>query len=266
MKLAYKNQIPVAAHRGNSKYFPENTLIAFQSAIEMKADMVEIDLHMTADDVLILMHDHKVDRTTNGTGLIREKTFAEMRALDAGYSDKFGDKYKGTLVPTFEEFLELFKDQPDMLFNIELKDYPADMGDRAYYSADCAIALMDKYGITERSVINTWSGELNERLVYKYGNRIKIHAYSPQELMGKNQKRFVHDYAYCVCFFGVSEKPVVGKNFFDLAKKYGVEPWVYFGKDTPELTDEALEKGAMLFTSNDPQWLMDYLREKGLHE
>ena len=56
------------------------------------------------------------------------------------------------------------------------------------------------------------------------------------------------------------------KEFFDLAKKYGVEPWVYFGKDTPELTDEALEKGAMLFTSNDPQWLMDYLREKGLHE
>ena len=84
MKLAYKNQIPVAAHRGNSKYFPENTLIAFQSAIDMKADMVEIDLHMTADDVLILMHDHKVDRTTNGTGLIREKTFAEMKTTAEG--------------------------------------------------------------------------------------------------------------------------------------------------------------------------------------
>ena len=56
MKLAYKNKVPVAAHRGNSKYFPENTLCAFRSAIELKADMVEIDLHMTADGVLILMH------------------------------------------------------------------------------------------------------------------------------------------------------------------------------------------------------------------
>ncbi len=264
MKLAYKNKIPVAAHRGNSKYFPENTLPAFRSAIELKADMVEIDLHMTSDDVLILMHDHTVDRTTNGTGLIREKTFAEMRALDAG-SWK-GEAFAGTQVPTFEEFLELFRDQPEMLFNIELKDYPSDMGDRAYYSADKVIELMDRYGITERSVINTWSGELNEWLVYKYGNRIKIHAYSPQELMGKNQKRFVHDYAYCVCFFGVAEKPVVGRNFFSTAMKYGVEPWVFFREDTPELTDEALEKGAMLFTSNDPKWLMDYLREKGLHD
>ena len=84
MKLAYKNKIPVAAHRGNSKYFPENTLSAFRSAIELNVDMVETDLHMTADGVLILMHDHLVDRTTNGTGLIREKTLAEMRALDAG--------------------------------------------------------------------------------------------------------------------------------------------------------------------------------------
>ncbi|MBQ6876614.1 MAG: glycerophosphodiester phosphodiesterase, partial [Lachnospiraceae bacterium] len=84
MKLAYRNKIPVAAHRGNSRYFPENTLCAFRSAIELGVDMVEFDLHMTKDGVLIVMHDHMVDRTTDGTGLIREKTLAEIKALDAG--------------------------------------------------------------------------------------------------------------------------------------------------------------------------------------
>ena len=84
--------------------------------------------------------------------------------------------------------------------------------------------------------------------------------------MGLRQKRFVYDYAYCVCLFGTAESPVVPNLFFRLAKDYGAEPWVYFKKETPELVDRALEAGAMLFTSNDPAWLMAYLRAKGLHD
>ncbi len=264
MKLAYKNPIPVAAHRGNAKYFPENTMIAFRSAAALDPDMIETDLHMTSDGVIIVMHDHKVDRTTDGEGLIREKTLAEMKTLDAG-SWK-GEEFRGERVPTFEEFLEFFKDYPEMLFNIELKDYPSDSGDFAYESANKAIAMMDAYGITERSVINTWSGELNEYLVEKYGDRVRIHAYSPQEKMGRNQKRYVYDYAYCVCLFGVKEAPVVEKYKFDHAKSYGVEPWVYYSVDTPEAYEKSIENGAMLFTSNDPAWAMQYLRERGLHK
>lgn len=263
MKLNYRNAIPVAAHRGNSRYYPENTLVAFRSALELDVDMLEIDLHMTSDGELILMHDHKVDRTSNGTGLIREKTLAEMKALDAG-SWK-GPEFAGEQVPTFREFLELVKDYKEMLFNVELKDYPADSGDFAYRSAEMAVAMCKEYGIFERCVFNTWSGELNEWLVEKYDGQIMIHAYSPQELMGRNQKRFVHDYAYCVCFFGIPGKRVVRKDFFTLCKAYGVEPWCYFPNEDPALYDEALENGCMLFTANDPKWLMDYLRSKGLH-
>lgn len=107
MRLIYKNQIPVAAHRGNSKYFPENTMVSFQSAAVLEPDMIETDIHMTKDGELILMHDHAVDRTTNGAGLIREKTLREIRALDAGLWK--GEKFKGEHVPTFEEFLEFLK-------------------------------------------------------------------------------------------------------------------------------------------------------------
>ena len=82
--LKYRNAIPVAAHRGNSRYFPENTMAAYRSAVEINADMIEVDVHMTKDGHLIMMHDHRVDRTTDGEGLIREKTLAEIKALDAG--------------------------------------------------------------------------------------------------------------------------------------------------------------------------------------
>ncbi len=262
--MKYKNRIPVAAHRGDSKYYPENTIPAFKSALRKKADMVETDLHMTSDGELIIMHDHTVDRTTDGTGLIREKTLEQIRNLDAG-SWKSAE-FKGELVPTFTEFLNLFKDNEEMLFNIELKDYPADSGAFAYEAAKKAIEMMDKHNITNRSVMNTWSGELNEWLADTYGDKIRIHAYSPQERMGINQKRFVYQYAYCVCLFGVAEKPVVEKKYFDFAKAYGVEPWVYYKKEDAKIYDEALENGAMLITANDPAWVMDYLRGKGLHE
>lgn len=264
MKLQYQNKIPVAAHRGNSAFYPENTMPAFRSAAELQVDMVETDVHMTRDGELILMHDHCVDRTTNGQGLIREKSLSELLELDAG-SWK-APEFCGERIPTFREFLSFFRQYPEMLFNIELKDYPADSGKFAFKSAKRTIAMMDEYGITERSVINTWSGELNEWLVQTYGERIRIHAYSPQERMGLRQKRFVYDYAYCVCLFGTAEAPVVQVRFFELAKAYGVEPWVYLGRqETPSTVDQALEAGAMLFTSNDPAGLMRYLNEKNLH-
>lgn len=262
-KLAYKNKIPVAAHRGNPIACPENTMVSFRSAAALHPDMMETDVHMTRDGELVIMHDHTVDRTTDGTGLIREMTLAEIRALDAGISR--GEEFRGERVPTFREFLEFFRDDPEMLFNIELKDFPAHSGEFAYRSARAAIAMMDEYGITERSVVNTWSGELNEWLAATYGDRLRIHGYSRQELMGYGQKRFVYDYSYCVCMFGTPAEPVVYKDFFALAKRYGVEPWVYFREETPELIDAALDAGAMLFTSNDPKNLMDYLKTKGLH-
>lgn len=263
MPYHYFNTVPVAAHRGNAKYFPENTVAAFRSALSLSPDMLETDLHMTSDGEIVIMHDHLVDRTTNGSGLVREKTYEQIRKLDAG-SWK-GEQFIGEKVPSFAELLELTANVPNLLFNIELKDYPADSGDFAYRSADKAIAMMKAAGIFERSVVNTWSGELNEYLVRTYDG-IRIHAYYPQERMGPRQTRYVFDYAFCVCLFGTHEAPVVDKKVFDLCKAYGAEPWVYFKEDTPELYDAALANGARLFTSNDPAWAMEYLRTKGLHQ
>lgn len=74
LKDFYRNRVLVAAHRGNSRYYPENTMPAFESALTLDIDMIENDLHMTRDGQIIVMHDQKVDRTTDGTGKICSST------------------------------------------------------------------------------------------------------------------------------------------------------------------------------------------------
>lgn len=112
------------AHRGFSGKYPENTMLAFKKAIEEGADGIENDVHYTKDGVLVVIHDEKVDRTTNGSGYVKDMTYEEISALDASYTFKeFGVQH----VPTLREYFELVKDK-DIVTNIELKtgvyEYP----------------------------------------------------------------------------------------------------------------------------------------------
>lgn len=100
-----KEKLGVTGHRGCKAYMPENTLISFREAFRLGVDVLEFDIQLTRDDVMIVMHDEMVDRTTDGTGAVWFKTLEEMKALDAGV--KFG--YPGERVPTFEETLECIK-------------------------------------------------------------------------------------------------------------------------------------------------------------
>lgn len=103
--LMAASQIVVISHRGEHLSHPENTLPAFQAAIDAGADYFELDVRTTSDGRLVLMHDATVDRTTNGKGRVRNLTFDQIRELDAGA--KFDPKFAGTKVPTFEEALNL---------------------------------------------------------------------------------------------------------------------------------------------------------------
>ena len=89
------------AHRGDMERFPENTLEAVKGAIEMGFDYIEIDLRMSKDGVVFLLHDDTLERTTNGTGQAKLKTMAELKELDAGI--KRNKKFEGMKIPTFEE-------------------------------------------------------------------------------------------------------------------------------------------------------------------
>ncbi|WRU97776.1 glycerophosphodiester phosphodiesterase (plasmid) [Bacillus sp. JZ8] len=105
------------AHRGASAYAPENTIAAFDKAVEMKADYIEIDVQRSKDGKLVLIHDTTVDRTTDGSGKVGNLTFKELRNLDAG-SWK-GEQFAGAQIPTFDEILDRYHGRIGIL--IELK-------------------------------------------------------------------------------------------------------------------------------------------------
>ena len=98
-----KNIMLVAGHRGARRIRPENTMTAFNYAIDLGVDMVETDIRQTKDGQLVLMHDARVDRTTDGSGLVRDHTFAEFRRLNAAAHD---DGFAPEKPPLLEELLE----------------------------------------------------------------------------------------------------------------------------------------------------------------
>jgi glycerophosphoryl diester phosphodiesterase len=114
----------VIAHQGGEGLRPSNTLIAFENAVALGVDVLEMDVHSTNDGVLVLIHDDTVDRTTDGTGRVNDFTLAELQQLDAGEywtaDDGATTPYRGqgVRIPTLEEVLTAF---PQMKFNIEIK-------------------------------------------------------------------------------------------------------------------------------------------------
>jgi glycerophosphoryl diester phosphodiesterase len=115
----------VIGHRGAKAHRPENTLPSFERALELGAQILESDVHVTRDGVPVLIHDDSLERTTDGAGPVREATLAELRGLDAGfhYSPEGGHDHpwrgRGVRVPTLEEAFETF---PRARFNLELKE------------------------------------------------------------------------------------------------------------------------------------------------
>ncbi|MCL1632324.1 glycerophosphodiester phosphodiesterase [Sporolactobacillus sp. CPB3-1] len=128
----------VYAHRGSKCNCPENTLPAFEEAMRVGSDGIELDVHLTKDQQVVVMHDEKIDRTTNGKGQIRNYTMDELRQFDAGIW--FSAKFKHTRIPTLIEVLDLLADYPGTL-NIEFKT------DRNVYPGieACVAELVERY-------------------------------------------------------------------------------------------------------------------------
>lgn len=139
----------IFAHRGASGHAPENTLEAFRLAMEMGADGIELDVHVTLDGQLVVIHDETVDRTTNGTGYIKDMTLAQLKELDACNSM---EAYRGAKIPTLAEVLELFRDTKHLI-NIEVKT------DKNFYPQieEKCIALVKEYGMEDRIIYSSFN-------------------------------------------------------------------------------------------------------------
>ena len=138
----------ILAHRGACGYAPENTMEAFKLAVEMGADGIELDVHFTADGEVVVCHDEKIDRTSNGQGLVTDYTLAELKEMDFGYHFN-GSEGKGITIPTLDEVYELVAPL-GMIVNVEIKSANPDIAKACY-------DIAKKHGMSDRIIYSSFN-------------------------------------------------------------------------------------------------------------
>jgi glycerophosphoryl diester phosphodiesterase len=140
------------AHRGGEGQWPSNTLYAFERAVSLGADAIELDIHLSADGVLIVRHDPVVETTTDGRGAIRDLTLDEIKALDAGFTwtadegQSFPFRGQGITIPTLDEVIQAF---PDTWINIDIKPQEA-------HAAIQLSRALNQYKASDRVVVGSF--------------------------------------------------------------------------------------------------------------
>lgn len=139
----------IVAHRGWSGAAPENTMAAFELALKEPAiDYIELDVHLSADGVPVVIHDHTLNRTTSGQGPVREASHAELARLDAG--SWYAPEFAGERIPTLAEVLELCKGR--MRLAVELKT----MGELNRGLEEKVVSLIQQYGMQDEVVLSSF--------------------------------------------------------------------------------------------------------------
>lgn len=142
----------IFAHRGSAGTHPENTMAAYIEAERVGAEGLEIDVHLTKDKQLAVIHDDTVNRTTNGKGMVRDHTLAELKELDAG--SWFSPRFQQEQIPSLEEVLR-FIQKNDMILNIELKYAVLDDVD----FEKKVIQIVEAYNLVDRVIISSFNHE-----------------------------------------------------------------------------------------------------------
>lgn len=183
----------IYAHRGASGHAPENTMPAFRLALEEGADGIELDVQMTADGQLVVIHDETLDRTTTGQGLVVHHTYSQLQALDASF--RF-PAYKGAGIPLLAQVLELL--QPTALeLNIELKN-----GIVPYDGMEAAVVrLVREYAMESRVVLSSFNHYSVAHLAQAAPNMetavlYEAGLYRPWEYAAMVGARALHPYFY----------------------------------------------------------------------
>lgn len=230
----------VIAHRGEHLHHPENTMAAFQAAIDAGADYFELDVRTTSDGKFVIMHDSTLDRTTNGTGEVYKHSFDEIRALDAGA--KFSPEFKGTRVPTLEEALDLAHGKINVYVDTKYAD-PKQLVDTivAHDMQDHVVIYGNPFFLYE---------------VHKIRPTLKImpEALSPDICKFLNRAMQLKVIAFDANDF---KDPVI-----DVAKQAHAQIFVdrLGDADNPETWQKAIDLGAAGIQTNLPAELATYLR------
>lgn len=135
---------------------PENTMASFRKAVEQGVDAIELDVHLTADDAVVVIHDPFLERTTNGRGSVREHTLEDVRALDAG--SWFGPEFAGEQVPTLGEVLAWARER--CIVDIEIKGGPS-----PYRGIEARVVeLLRRHGMIDRAIVISFDHPTTQRV------------------------------------------------------------------------------------------------------
>lgn len=158
-------KVQVWAHRGASYYKPENTLVAFEQAITMGADGIELDVQMTKDGELVVIHDETINRTSNGKGYVKDYTLKQLKAYDFSNGHL---AYKGEKIPTLQEVYELMK-PTSLKINVELKN-----GIIRYAGMEEKVLELAKNMKMEERIIYSSFNHESMRLIHEMDSSIPI--------------------------------------------------------------------------------------------
>jgi glycerophosphoryl diester phosphodiesterase len=202
----------IIGHRGASGYYPENTLTSFKKALEMGVDMIEFDVHALPSGEVVVMHDHRINRTTNGMGYVLNSSFADLRLLDAGGSDT---------VPTLEEVIELVDKRVPL--NIELKGHKS-----AVAVADILKTYLQRGWDTDDFVVSSFN---HHDLKHFKDLMPDINVAALMDAIPLNYSAFAEDLqAFAVC----PGDGAISKEYVDDAHARGLDVYVWTINDAEE--------------------------------
>lgn len=259
--LLSPNRMLNIAHRGASGHAPEHTMKAYQLAMEIGVDYLEIDLQMTKDGRLVSMHDPDVSRTTDGSGLVSEYTLAELQKLDAGawYNqnnpDKANKDFVGLKVPTLDEIFEHFGKKAN--YYIEIKQPSQSPG-----MISSLLKTLKKYDLLDPNnregsvIIQSFSEESLQQIHQRAPPSIPLIQLKGGEAITKKQLEKIKEYASGV---GVNAK-LVDRKFASMVRDAELLLHVYTVNEKEQMV-QLLEWGATGLFTNYPDRLKEVLKE-----
>lgn len=253
--MALADPFRIIAHRGASGYAPENTMAAFERAVQMGATEVETDVVFTRDGRLLLFHDFTLERTTNGTGLPEDYTLDELKQLDAGsWHDpklSWDRDYRGEKLITLEGLLDRFGGT--LTYHIELKKPMPGL-------VPAVVAAITERGLERNVFVFAIEQEAELRQVRALAPAIRT-AWAPEGLLasdpaGAIRRAAANDFAMVTLNASNQSRELV-----ELAHSLGIEARSS-GISSREKMIAAAEIGCNGMTINWPDWLMDYVRDQ----
>ncbi|MED1058318.1 glycerophosphodiester phosphodiesterase [Bacillus mycoides] len=214
------NHIKNIAHRGASAYAPEHTLEAYQLGQQLKGDYIEIDLQMTKDGHLVAMHDETLNRTTNGTGFVKDHTLDEIKQLNAGsffnkkYPNLAKKEFEDTKVPILEEIIETFGHNANYYIETKSPDEYPGMEEKL-------LEIINHYQINDKVIIQSFSEESLRKIHSSNDNIPLVQLLSYKKAVQLTDSEIEKYKTYCIGL-GMNYK-YIDVAYVKKIKNYGLE-------------------------------------------